>query len=212
MRNPSPLIPALAVAALLLTGCTGGGADAPEEDVSATVDGSGASAADAPADGDGDASGEAEGDLGGDCLVGDWVLSESDLQAYYSVVGAASGMDITVDGTSGLRLTADEFTYTPDMVLTLSFDGATAVGTIGGSLSGDYATVDGVITTTSEVHDLIADVTVDGTPIGDSSLANELLASSPVSNAPYDCSGASPVIEFDTGVDGRVPVALLPAG
>ncbi|BDZ65018.1 hypothetical protein [Agromyces mangrovi Wang et al. 2018] len=212
MRIPSLLLPAIAAAALLLTGCTGGGADAPEDDVSATVDGSGATATADADEGDADASGDADGSADGDCLVGDWVLSESDLQAYYSVVGAASGMEMKVDGTSGLRLTADTFAYTPDMLLTLAVDGATASATIGGSLSGDYATTDGVITTTSEVHALLADVTVDGTPIGDSSMANELLAASPVSDAPYDCSGANPVVMFDTGVGERVPVTLLPAG
>jgi len=212
VRNPSLLLPAIAATALLLTGCTGGGSDAADGDVSATVDGSGATATADPGEGDADASGESGDGLGGDCLVGDWVLSVSDLQAYYDVVGSASGLSMVVDGTTGLRLTADTFEYTPDMMLTLDFEGTSAVAVLGGSLSGDYATADGVITTTSEVFAFEAEVTVDGAPVGDSSMANELLAASPVSDAPYDCSGANPVVMFDTGVGERVPVTLQPAG
>ncbi|GLI26867.1 hypothetical protein ARHIZOSPH14_11090 [Agromyces rhizosphaerae] len=211
MRNPSPLLPAFAAVALLLAGCSGGGADATDDDVSATVDGSGATATADAGDGDADASGDDTG-TGGDCLVGDWVLAVSDMQAYYDVVGSASGMEMTLDGTTGLSLTADTFEYTPDMMLTLDFEGTSAVAVLGGSLSGEYTTADGVITTTSEVFDFEAEVTVDGTPVGDSSMANELLAGSPVSDAPYDCSGATPVIMFDTGVGERVPVTLQPAG
>jgi hypothetical protein len=43
-----------------------------------------------------------------------------------------------------------------------------------------------------------------------SDLGNDFLNSSPINSAPYDCSGPTPVIDFDTG-EGSVPITLQPA-
>ena len=94
-------LPALGLlAALALAGCTTGGTDdeapssaggSPEESTGLTTD------------------------SGGDCLVGEWIIPEDQLQAFYGQVAAESGLTMTVAGDTALDFTATGYrpTRTP---------------------------------------------------------------------------------------------------
>jgi len=150
---------------------------------------------------------------GPECLVGDWYIAEDQMQAFYTAVSATNdGLDITVDGGTGLSFSAATYTYTPDFAIVLQVAGAEAEGSISGGISGDYSATEAEITTSHEVSNVALSVTVSGITIDGTELVGDILASAPINSAPYECGDVGPIISFDTG-DGnpRVPIQLTPA-
>ncbi len=152
---------------------------------------------------------------GPECLVGDWVITEDELNAYYDAleVGfSASGPAPTFDvaGQVLLTFTPTEYVYTGNFDLTLGIAGQEGTGTSTGTVSGTWTTADGVIVAETTETDLSVSVSIGGITLDGSELANGLLNDAPINAAPYDCAG--PTLGFQTG-DGspRHTVTLTPA-
>lgn len=148
------------------------------------------------------------------CLVGDWLITESEMQSFYDAVsGTTEGLSLTIEGDTGLSFTADQYRYTPTFTLVLDLAGVRGEGVTTGSLGGTYIAEDGVVTTTLGDNDLETIVTINGATQDASSVLGGIIASDPINQAPFDCTDPdSPVLQFETGSGGRTPVALTPAG
>lgn len=187
----------LAVAALAVAGCT---AETAETDPEGTTGGESTSGSDGAVD-------------QATCLIGDWRISEEQMQRFYDAVAAEAGggLEMTIDGDTGLSFTDVAYAYSPDFTLMLSFDaGVDGTGTITGSIRGDYEAAEGVIATSHNESDVSMTVDVGGFEMDGSELFGDILASHPFNEAPYECTADEVVIEFSTG-DGRVPLTLTPA-
>ena len=151
---------------------------------------------------------------GPECLIGNWVITQDEMNAFYDTL--ESQMDaplaITVFGQTQLDLTADTYVYTANFDLTVEVAGTGGEGQSTGTVSGTYTADDGVIVTTLGSSSLNVIITVMGQTIDGSSMANGILNSAPINDAPNDCSGPTPVIMFQTADAGvRHPVTLTPA-
>ena len=152
---------------------------------------------------------------GPECLVGDWVITEDELNAYYDALEAgfsASGPAPTFDvaGQVLLTFTPTEYVYTGNFDLTLGIAGQEGTGTSTGTVSGTWTTADDVIIAETTETNLSVSVSIGGITLDGSELANGLLNDAPINAAPYDCAG--PTLGFQTG-DGspRHTVTLTPA-
>lgn len=147
------------------------------------------------------------------CLVGDWRITQEQMQVFYDAVSSSSeGLALTIDGDTALSFTATDYRYTPEFTLRLEVVGVVGEGDTTGTLGGTWTGADGVITTSIVDNDLSTIVTVNGVTQDASDILGSIIASDPINNAPFDCTNpAAPVLQFDTG-SGRVPVALTPAG
>jgi len=150
---------------------------------------------------------------GPECLIGDWYIAEDQMQSFYSAVsGANEGLDISVEGGTGLSFTDTTYTYTPDFMIILEVSGTGGEGSITGAISGDYEAGDTVITTSHEESDIAMTVTVGGVSIDGTDLTEGFLNSAPINSAPYECGSDGPVIQFNTGEGNpTVPMQLTPA-
>ena len=192
-----------AVTVLALAGCSTGEAPEPETDPSAL-------ASDATPDPDAPVADP----LDPECLIGDWRISQAEMQSFYDAVsGTTEGLTLTIEGDTGLSFTADQYRYTPSFTLVLDIAGVLGEGVTTGSLGGGYTASAGVITTTVGDNDLQTIVTINGATQDASGTLGSIIASDPINQAPFDCTDpASPVLQFETGTGGRTPVALTPAG
>lgn len=148
----------------------------------------------------------------GECLVGTWVVTEEQMNVFYDALEAEmdAPAELGVAGQAVLDLGPDTYEWRPEFVLELTVAGTTGTGDASGSITGEYVTADGVITTMSEVNQLELIVEVGGQTIDGSDLGNEMLNSAPINDAPYECADGSVTIWFSTA-DGSVPIALAPA-
>lgn len=205
MTTPTPLrvpralhnllIPAVALFAL--AGCASPGEAGPTETPSGTS---------------GEASGgeSTEEGEGGDCLVGDWFITEDQMDLYYDAI-ESEGVEFDIDGGTGLSFTDTRYEYTPEFTLNLLItSGVSGEGTITGSISGDYSTEDGLITTEHDTNDTALVVTVSGVTIDGTGLFDDFLSSAPINSAPFECNDGVPTIMFEAGDSPRVPVTLTP--
>ncbi len=189
-----------AVALLVLAGCSADDPSDPEVDpISAET-----SDPDAPV----------SDPLDPDCLIGDWLITQSEMQSFYDAVsGTTDGLALTVQGDTGLSFTEDEYRYTPSFTLMLEVAGVMGEGVTTGSLGGTYTASAGVITTTVGDNNLSAVVTINGATQDASGVLGGIISSDPINPAPFECiDPAAPVLQFETGSGGRTPVALTPAG
>ncbi len=199
MRRAALAVTAAALFALV--GCTPG--DEPRTDPIA-----------APSDLTTDPDAPAADPIDPDCLIGDWLITQSEMQGFYDAVsGSTDGLVLTIEGDTGLSFTADEYLYTPTFTLILEIAGVMGEGVTTGSLGGTWTASAGVITTTLGANDLETIVTINGTTQDASSTLGSIIASDPINQAPFDCTDPeSPVLQFETGTGSRTPVALTPAG
>lgn len=192
MTRLASALPVLAIAALALAGCSSAPESGAEEHVT--------SAPSAPPE-------EEAAATGPECLIGDWSITQDQMQSFYDAVSADNGVAITIEGGTGLSFAAATYTYTPEFVLKLDIAGMTGTGTITGGISGDYTADESTITTSHEVSDVTLTVDVGGQVIDGAELLGSILASAPINSAPYECGADGPIIQFDTG-SGRVPIQL----
>lgn len=141
---------------------------------------------------------------GPECLIGDWIIPQDQMQSFYDAI---DGIEFEIEGDTGLSFTATEYRYTPDFTLTLEVMGMEGSGTITGSVTGEYTADDSTITTSHEVSDVAVAVTVGGVTQDGTDAFGAFMSSAPINSAPYECGPGGPVIQFDTG-DARVPVQL----
>lgn len=157
----------------------------------------------------------AEVDDGGDCLVGSWVVTAEQMNAYYAglMTTVDAPITITATGQAGLVFEANgTYAWAPDLDLVVDVVGAPGVGETSGSVTGSWTAADATLVTASDVNELQLSITVNGTTFNGSDLANGLLSQSPVSGVTYSCAGPTPVIDFKTAdPEVTVPVTLTPA-
>ena len=148
-----------------------------------------------------------------DCLVGEWVVTEAEMNAFYDAVEARldQPVDFTITGEAGLVFTDTAYAWAPAFTLQLDLSGITGTGDAGGSISGTYTTADGVLSTEVGESAMTLTVEVAGQTIDGAELGNGFITSVPFVDSPYSCDGPTPVIQFET-IDDRHPVTLTPAG
>ncbi len=194
------------LAVLMLVGCTTGAAE-PDDSITSDPD----TSASEPSE----ASATPTDPTDPACLIGDWLITQSAMQGFYDAVSAGTegGAQFTIVGDTGLSFTTDSYEYTPSFTLELSLAGVQGQGVTTGSLGGGWTGDGGVITTTLGFNNLATEVTIAGSVVDASELLGSIIASDPINQAPFDCSDAqAPVLQFETGVGSRTPVALTPAG
>lgn len=149
------------------------------------------------------------------CLVGDWVVEEAQMNAYYAGLTSTIDAPITIEvtGNAPLSFAADgTYGWAPDFALMVEVAGQRGTGVTGGSITGNWTAVDGVVTTTSDVNALTMSITVGGATMDGSDLGNGLLDSSPINGVTYSCDGPTPVLDFMTGDPAvTIPVTLTSA-
>lgn len=148
-----------------------------------------------------------------DCLIGDWIVTAEELNAYYGAIGDNLGAEVsmTTTGMATMSFTATEYVYAGDFALEMTIVGQTAVGEATGSARGTWTLVDDVIQGELAVSDVDVVVTLDGATLDQTGLANTLIQANPVHNAPVSCDG--PTISFESAANGadRHPIRLTPA-
>ena len=154
-------------------------------------------------------------DVDGACLIGEWVVTEDEMNAFYEGVTATLSVPLTmsVEGSAPITFDADHtYAWAPAFTLTVEVVGQVGTGVSGGSIIGDWSAADGMLTTSAEVNALEVEVTVAGVTLDESDFANGLLNGSPVNGVTYSCDGPTPVLNFLTGdPDVTVPISLEPA-
>lgn len=191
-----------AVALLVLAGCSAGDSTEADVDPSDGVSTETAETEAAPTD-----------PLDPACLVGDWVLTQEQMQGFYNALATeVDGITFTAEGSAGLSFTATDYRWTPEFTLVLEVAGLEGQGATTGTLGGTYTAADGVITTTLGDNNLSATLTINGTTQDGTELLGSFITSDPINNTPYDCTNPdAPVLQFETST-GRTPVVLTPAG
>lgn len=146
------------------------------------------------------------------CLIGDWYISQDELQVFYDSVSDATdgAVSFEVEGDTGLSFDGSAFAYTPDLVLTIQTPATAGVATLTGSISGGYEADATTVSTTNETIDVDYDYVVDGVTQDASVIFGSALLGSPINGGDYACSPDGPIISFDNGF-GRVPVQLVVA-
>lgn len=165
--------------------------------------------ADAPASDDADVVVDEDvtkASAGGDCLVGSWVFTTAEMDAYYDQL-EADGVSFDVTGDVRVELRADNtFTYTPSFGFTMNIDGLSAEGQSSGSAVGTYTAVDGHFTFVPTEDNIDFTVSMAGISMSASEMGIESLGLGAAGTS-YSCEGGVPVFEYLT-IDGTHPVAL----
>ena len=147
----------------------------------------------------------------GDCLVGNWVLTEEVMNGWFDTFETGADVTFEITGSTTLDFNADgTFLYLPEFALSMVTGGIDGTGDTSGSLGGTYIIDEGVVRTETIENDLVIDITVAGIEISSDQFGSEF-ANVPLSEAPFDCSGPNPVILFETAAGPRYPVELTPA-
>ncbi len=146
------------------------------------------------------------------CVLGDWTISEFQMQLFYDAFARdVSEITYNVRGSTEVTFGDTDYEYRPFYVLEFDVGGVPVSVGLNGSISGDYVVADSVISTNNDDNMVIAEANVDGAIIDGSDLAADLLAASPFNSAPYECRpGPQLFIYMDTG-SSRVPILLEPA-
>ncbi len=153
--------------------------------------------------------------VGADCLIGDWKITDGELNSYYDAltasVDAAGSFSMDTTGEVLLSFTETTYEYVGDFDLTLTVAGQSGTGAASGTVDGAWTAEDGVLQTELGSSNLNIIVTVAGQTFDGSDLGNGFVQSDPLNNAPYSCDG--PTIMFQAGVteDVRHPLVLTPA-
>jgi len=158
---------------------------------------------------------EPAADVDGACLVGEWVVTEEEMNKFYEGIEdtVEAPLTLSVEGSAPLTMNADgTYRWDPDFILTVEVAGIEGTGTATGDITGDWSADGEVLTTASDVNALKVSITVGGVTIEGDDIANGLLDSSPINGVTYSCDGPTPVLDFKTG-DPKVtvPVTLMPA-
>ncbi len=153
--------------------------------------------------------------VAGDCLVGDWVVTSEQMDAFYDgVMGTLEApLGIDTDGSAPLSFAADgTYEWAPDFALVVEIAGQSGTGEVAGTITGTWTAADGIVTTSSDVNALTLSIMVNGVSFDGADLGNGLLDSSPVNGVTYSCDGPTPVLDFRTADPAvTVPVTLTPA-
>jgi hypothetical protein len=151
----------------------------------------------------------------GSCLVGNWVVTEAEMNGFYDAMTSTLDAPITIGvvGSAPLSFGADgTYGWQPDFALTVEVAGQRGTGVTAGTITGNWSAVDGVVTTASDVNALTVSITIGGTTVDGADLTNGFLNGSPINGVTYSCEGPTPVLDFQTADPAAtVPVTLTPA-
>lgn len=145
-----------------------------------------------------------------ECLVGKWVVSESELQSFYDTVNVSQAT-FSISGDMGLAFTEDTYQFLPDFALTLEISGIDAVGEIVGDVSGSYTADEESLTTSYEDSDNVDFViTVMGQEFDGKEMSDTFLAMFAINESPYTCENDALTLGYQN-VDGEavVPVEFV---
>ena len=153
--------------------------------------------------------------IDGACLIGEWVVTEEAMNDFYGGMAAtlSSPVEFAVEGEAPLTLSADgTYRWEPAFDLVLEVAGASGTGATSGDIVGEWSASEGVLTTSADVNALEVTITVGGTTVGGSDIANGFLNGSPINGVTYSCAGPTPVLDFQTADPNiTVPVTLTAA-
>lgn len=152
----------------------------------------------------------------GACLVGDWVITNAEMNSYYDALAASvstAGADLSFDvlGEVALSFTDSDYLYVSDFDIDVDIAGQGGTGVATGTVDGTWTTDDGIIQTELGSSNLNIVITVAGQTIDGSSMGNGLIQSDPINNAPYSCDGPTLMFQSGASADVRHPVVLTPA-
>jgi len=152
----------------------------------------------------------------GSCLIGDWVITQAEMNGYYDVVTGGFGeggppVEIDIVGQTLLTFTETGYVYTADFDLTLAVAGTSGTGVSTGTVSGTWETDEGRLVTSLGESNLNVIIDVGGRTVDGSDIAGGFLASSPINDAPFDCAGPTLGFQADSTGAVRHEVTLTPA-
>jgi len=152
----------------------------------------------------------------GSCLIGDWVITQAEMNGYYDVVTGGFGeggppVEIDIVGQTLLTFTETGYVYTADFDLTLAVAGTSGTGVSTGTVSGTWETDEGRLVTSLGESNLNVIIDVGGRTVDGSDIAGGFLASSPINDAPFDCAGPTLGFQADSTGAVRHDVTLTPA-
>jgi hypothetical protein len=150
-----------------------------------------------------------EAATGPECLIGQWRITQDQLQFFYDSVSADTADDIAylVTGETGLDFDGTHYSYSPDLSLSIRADGLEGVGYLHGTIEGTYTTDASTIETTTESTNVSYVFSMGGVEQDASDAFAEALQSAPINGGAYECTAAGPIIQFDNGY-ARVPIQL----
>lgn len=143
------------------------------------------------------------------CLVGDWLVSETELQKFYDTVDVAD-LQIAVTGGMGLAFEEDTYSFHPDFKIVLDISGFEGTGELYGDAFGTYTADDATVTTSAEnVDNIEFSIMVMGQKFDGKEMSDSIFAMFAINEAPYECSNDELVIGYQN-VDGEpvVPVTF----
>ncbi len=183
-----------------LTGCTGG-SETPE-----TTDPS-------PATGGGSSTDEEDDADDPDCLIGDWVATDSGLESWYRAFVPDEG--VIVDAVTGeilLSFSDTDFIYsTRELTVAMTIGEQAAITKFTGGVAGTYlAFSDGIMSTIVDTSDFDASATVSGITLSASELGIDLTGAGAFSG--YECTGGKLLLETQSAGSGTAKIELESAG
>ncbi|MGF3055104.1 hypothetical protein [Microbacterium sp. YY-01] len=141
-----------------------------------------------------------------ECVVGTWLFSHDEMQAYYDSI-APEGSTITVDGSTTLSFTESEYEFQPDFSLTIDF-GMEATATVTGAIGGTYIGLDVQVTTEQEYNDLQLDGEVMGQKVDLTEQAAAYMEMYRLVDIPWECSGDTLTLYYLTADNTTFPAQL----
>lgn len=149
---------------------------------------------------------------GARCLVGDWVISDTELDAYFDVVAVNAAFEsIDNDGVVRVSFTDTGFVWTNDYELSMTVADVDYASVSTGSFAGSYTEANGVLAGTVERDDRGGAVTQDGKPVGDvGDLFVGINPARPMDSMPFSCDGPVLMMEAGPSAGARHAVHLSP--
>src|SRR5690606_1429214 len=145
-------------------------------------------------------------DASAECLVGDWLVTEAELQRWATAVLPTGELKLVdVVGTSSFSFTADGgYTLTPDWGFTLVIENAEMQGDafVTGAVVGSYVTSGATLTTTvtdSSTIRVEVDIVLNGVSIPTDpfeTILAEAFGMNPINSSPFDCAGGALTLHF----------------
>lgn len=130
---------------------------------------------------------EPEAPKNSECLVGEWIVHEAELQSFYDRVNVSQAT-FSISGDMRLTITEDTYQFYPDFALTLEIAGIDAVGEIVGDVNGSYSASEEMLTTSYEHADNVEFViTVMGQVFDGKEMNDTFLSMFAINEAPYTC-------------------------
>ncbi|MDW3212591.1 MAG: hypothetical protein R8G01_01225 [Ilumatobacteraceae bacterium] len=150
---------------------------------------------------------------GARCLIGSWVISDAELDAYFDVVAVNAAFEsIDNDGVIRLTFTETGFEWTNQYSLAMRVDGTGYESTSSGSFAGSYTEAGGVIAGSVERDDRGGSLTHDGQPVGDvGDLFVGINLARPMDSLAFSCDGPVLVLDAGPSAGARHTVRLTPA-